>query len=284
MTEELVILERNGAYGDVIMTLPAVKLLRKKLSKDIKLVYITKCPEVLENNPDLDYILNSRNNFKLPSGKILEYTKLNYENYGMENAIETMIKQVGCEITTDDDLVPELYCEKRTGYLDEIIAMKDMHKLVVLHTGRSWRNRELSIAKWIPVVDYLKQKNYYVVEVGNMDTLTTGLGLNLCGLLSIQNLVYLVKNADLFLGIDSLVSNIAQAEKIKGVVVFGCVLPHTRLIKNSSLTAVHLSYLDCAGCRNRTNDTFIQCSKDRIYCGEDITVDMILKKLNEVIN
>jgi len=165
-------------------------------------------------------------------------------------------------------------------YKEDFFA--DMKRCVALHTGRSWKNRELDIDKWKTVAKWLDDKGYTVLQFGDANTEKVDIGQDLTNL-SIRQTAVLMAGCEFFVGIDSLVAHLAKAADIPQVIAYGCTDPN--VLKNSDKEyPVWISDLECAGCQ-QTNPsaTYTECDKDKIHCVDLITPKMIIENISKII-
>ncbi|MFA5316007.1 MAG: glycosyltransferase family 9 protein [Dehalococcoidales bacterium] len=105
------------------------------------------------------------------------------------------------------------------------------NEFVILHVAVSWAPRRWPLEKWVEVAEYLANSGYHIVFIGSRDDsdiierirkLMSGTNsVNLAGKTDIRQLILLMKNAQLFIGVDSGPMHLAAVAKLKGVVLFG---------------------------------------------------------------
>ena len=117
---------------------------------------------------------------------------------------------------------------------------KLFEKYIVLHTdNRPQPGRNIYGVNWVSVVDYLKSFGYTVIQVGRDDTavIPNAVRMNCTN----ENfLCYLVGGADLMIGIDSGIANIAAAFDVPCIILFGSVDPKVIHPDLSDKTIIHL--------------------------------------------
>ena len=82
---------------------------------------------------------------------------------------------------------------------------------------------------------------------------------------------------------DGSLAHFAQSMNIPTFLIFGCTSPHLR-VHNWKITNV--VWLDktknpCAGCHHDLEEApkvFTKCKRDKIYCLENITLEMVIDK------
>jgi ADP-heptose:LPS heptosyltransferase len=133
--------------------------------------------------------------------------------------------------------------------------------LIVIHTGPSWTVREWPAESWTELVTRLKSsEKVKVVQIGEnndatgaerLSSLVSG-ATNWIGKLSLDQMLALLGQANLFVGIDSGMLHLAGAVGTPCVGVFGPTKPEYRLPRHSP-TAGAIAQVDCAGCHHREN-------------------------------
>ncbi len=260
-----ILMRRRGAHGDVLLTTPILKELKKKYP-DSFLVYQTDCPDMLKNNVYVDRV--ERWGLKNNGYDIVLDPR--YEDDMSKNAINTMAKQCGVELTErklDIFLTP-----------DDIRWAKiklDMSKqYIAIHTGKTWRSRAWDEGRFKEVGLYFQSKGFDVVELGTRQTAYMGIG-NDCRGCSIKQTAALIKECDFFIGIDSVCAHLGKSVGTPVCVVYGSVDPVTT--KSDGIEyPVWLDDLECRGCRGRTSAEFVECRFPEVYCLTGITVERVM--------
>ena len=269
-----IIINRQGALGDVLMTTPIIKALKERYP-EYRFIYNTSkaCADVLRYNPYIDELKYDKN----VEGAIT----LEYELFPAENRIDVMAQQAGVRVA---DKTPLMYFSKKEQEWLISFLRSLQGKLAVFHTGKSWENREWSIKKFKKVAEWLDKRGYTIIQVGNSSTpLMEGVGKDLRNL-SFRQAALLLQKCDLFVGIDSAPAHLAKAAKIPQVIIYGCTDPG--VMGNSDKEfPVWLDILKCAGCQQRLpGATFVKCTQKIPYCIKLIPVCMVLDKVREAIN
>jgi heptosyltransferase-3 len=144
-------------------------------------------------------------------------------------------------------------------------------KYIVFHTQGSEAYRSWTEEKWNKVADFLMEKGYYVVEIGLHPRIHSHSEkfINYCGKLSLTKIAFLIRDCELFIGIDSAFAHFANALNVKNkVLLFGWW--HNRLN----------NYLPYSGMSaEEIENTIIR------YDGHlnDLPIEPVLKKLNSVL-
>lgn len=262
-----ILIKREGAIGDVLMITPIVKAL-KKTYPESRLYVETQCPQLIENNPNIDEIIGSANinNFDLSY-------QLEYEKFPGEIRIDAMARQAGVKLID----------RKMEVFLKEPQKLPINGPYVVFHTGKSWPNRELSIDKWADVAEYIKKQGLNIAEVGTSATER----MSVDGITDFRNRQWgfvskLIRDAEFFIGIDSACSNLAKAVQTPAFIFYGCVNPLVMLADVVEYPII-ANNLDCIGCRDRSTAHYVECSKIETYCCTTIEVQDIIALIDQYI-
>jgi ADP-heptose:LPS heptosyltransferase len=133
--------------------------------------------------------------------------------------------------------------------------------LVVIHTGPTWKTREWLPGHWIDLVERLQTEfKARVVQIGD-DSYQSGKkvpsprvsgAVDWIGKLSLDQVLALLKVADLFVGIDSGMLHLAGGVRTSCVGIFGPVDPDCRLPVCSPAIGV-TAQVPCIGCHHNAD-------------------------------
>jgi ADP-heptose:LPS heptosyltransferase len=159
--------------------------------------------------------------------------------------------------------------------------------LVVIHTGPTWKIREWPVEHWTELVKVLKSEfRVAVVQIGQ-DSFASGEtclsprvagAIDRVGELSLDQMLALLKAADLFVGIDSGMLHLAGTVRTSCVGIFGPTDPHCRLPTGSPAVGV-TAEVPCIGCHHDVNGPghwITGCPHD-IRCMSDLTVENVFR-------
>ncbi len=147
------------------------------------------------------------------------FTLDNYYEYG--SLLEIFSKIAGKPMKKEDwylnFTIPKVISDK-------IEKLNMPEKYICIHTTSNDSTREWENNKWRILIEKLSEKqNIRIVQIGLIDTLqiTNDNYLNLCGKLSLIETAAVIKNSKLFVGIDSGPAHMANAFKVKSVILLG---------------------------------------------------------------
>jgi ADP-heptose:LPS heptosyltransferase len=276
-----ILLIREGARGDVLLTTPVIRLLRKKYPNS-SITFKTDYPEILDNNPYLDGITTKHDNREYD----VTYN-LRYELFPEKNYVEAYTKIVGVE-----EYKPQLeFYLRREEKEDVRLFLQSLpmegDKLAILHPMTGDRTKSWGGEKYQHICDYFLTNNYNVITIGeSKDCMELSGALNLIGKTSIRMAAALTSKADIFFGIDSFPMHLANAFKVPSVVLFGPTSPRKVVCNNDIVYAVQ-SNERCLTCRHKaTPDKWAQnvsCHRDRLYCMENISSKQVIEAIESLI-
>lgn len=232
-----ILIKRNAAHGDVLLASAVAPALKKKYP-NCKIAFTTLCPEVLKFNPNIDRVLTPQ-----------EVSSRTFDLfYNLDMAYEFRPKSHVLEAYADVVGVKPEDCEL---YLHQKELAGLPKKYAVIHAAASnWVGRAWPFSNFDLVANELIKSGYPVISVGGGSDHAVENGISFVGQTSIAELAYIIANADLFIGTDSLPFHIAQTFKIPGVCLFGCIDPQYRVIGDSVKPLV-AEGLACLGCHHR---------------------------------
>jgi ADP-heptose:LPS heptosyltransferase len=158
---------------------------------------------------------------------------------------------------------------------------------VVIHAGKTaWAGRNWLSDRFDELANRFNiSREYGVVCVGNDGDHLVPCDLDLRGKTSIQQLAGVISQARAFVGIDSLPMHIAQAVNVPGICFFGCIKPHTRIIRQNMI-GITAKNLECLGCHQRElspKTAFTECPNGTLDCEKLVSVDDMWEKIQEVL-
>ena len=236
-----VYLIRRKALGDVLWIEPVIRQLSKKHRKVI--VY-TKFNPLFENYPAHNVIFKNKLNVveKLLGWlKVFKFILLDkaYEARPQMHFLHAYQLEAG---VPQKDEYPRLY-------LNDAERKEFSHEkpYVVLHinTPSEKNYRKVYGINWEDVVAFLRSKNLQVISPGSQ--INPIPGVKYCNT-SIRQLIALIYNASLFIGIDSGPSHIAASLNIPSILFFGSVNPAYRHFEKQHNAVIMQKPCVYAGC------------------------------------
>jgi ADP-heptose:LPS heptosyltransferase len=135
----------------------------------------------------------------------------------------------------------------------------DPNKLILIHPGPSWPVREWPTAKWAHLVAGLQQRGFSNIaqlgvgrylNFGAVDVPAIPGTISLVNQMTLEETIATIKQAQLFIGIDSGLLHVAAATRTPSVGIFGMTLPEYRFSRDFRENFV-VSSVECVGCEHR---------------------------------
>lgn len=261
MTKKILV-NRPGGFGDVLLATAILPALKKKWT-DSHLTFATNCPEILIGNPYVNEVKASDLAIAYESYDL--FFDLSYEFTPHLPILESYaniarVKKEDCRMF--------LRCDPLPFDLPERYA--------VLHLGKTeWVGRDWKVDGFQEICKRLTDKQLKVFLLGSENDRKVHSGIDLRGVLTIQQMASLIRGAALFVGIDSFPMHVAQLFEVPGVAFFGCVHPHLRIV-SPKMQAVTAEGVGCLGCHHRFPTPHAktdECLRGNRVCEEKVGVE-----------
>lgn len=232
-----ILINRGGSTGDVLVAAAVAPALKKK-HPDCRIYFATECHHPLHGNPCIDFIIkpDPQREFDLVIDLNNAYELTQSENFLSCYARKADVPLEDCclFIKTDPVNKPEV---------------KDY---VVVHAGLSegWVGRSWEKASFRELAIRLHNAGFQIVCVGGKSDNFVPSDVDVRDKTTVGELATIIKDAKLFVGIDSFPFHIAQAVQTPCITFFGSVDPKTRVLRDN-VTAVVAKDLPCLGCHSR---------------------------------
>lgn len=257
----IIYLVRKRALGDVLWIEPIINELSSQYKK---VVVISRFNDLFLNYPapnvvfKADLLLLEKLAYHFERILGISFFFINLElSYEKKPKLHVLHAYQTTAKLPIKDVYPNLFLSETENIID-----KELGKYVVLHivsfTTKNYR--KVFGIDWESVVSYLTQNGYKVVVVGDENNaLPNTINFNK----SIRQLISLIYNCSLFIGIDSGPSHIATSLKKSAIIFFGAVNPQYRHFTNLlNKTIIMQSACEFAGCYHEvTNSIYGQTCK-----------------------
>lgn len=237
---------RKRALGDVFWIEPLIRQLSKKHKK---VIVFTKFKILFKDYPlnNVEFVDNLSLFHKI-NYRIHDFLKLRFLYINLDNSYEldpdkhilhAYQDKAGLPHTIE---TPKLY---NSGSAFNGINKQGKYVILHLETMDQKNYRNVYGIDWPEVIIYLKEKGYNVIQIGVKPKLIEGAYFEKT---SISEMIYLITNCDLFIGIDSGPSHIAAAQNIKSILFFGSINPWYRHFKSLFNGIIMQSYCEFQNC------------------------------------
>lgn len=233
---ENILVNRRTASGDVLVSTAIASALKNKYLNS-NIWFCTSHPEIVANHPHISGSLKKENINK----DIDLYINLDlaYESRPKINILDAYcnvagVKREDCDFTINKKIVPNLpknYLVIHAGYESNWV-------------GRNW-------TQFSVIGKELVKLGYEIICVGAKKDFHIPYSLDFVDKTKIDELAYIIENANLFIGVDSFPMHVAQFTNTPGICFFGSIDPKTRIYR-SNMTPVVAKNLACLGCHNKS--------------------------------
>ena len=263
-----ILIRREMALGDVIMMSGVVKKLRKDNPKTI--IHIqSRMPFPLSN----EYLCISYEEKYINKYDFVFDLDLCYEKKPNRKVWEAYADRVFGEGKYDhSEIIPSI----STDYDSKL----SFENYVVIHPCNSTNSRSLEKLKWEYVVQLFNAKGVKCVAVGSGPDFELSGAINLKNKTSYKDLCSLIKNAKMFVGIDSGISHIAQATDTPTVIIYTTANPKYRAWGKGVIEVVPRS--KCKFCLSFTKPpvTIVDCWNE-LKCVKSIGAFDVIRGINK---
>lgn len=264
-----ILLRRREAHGDVLLAAAVAPALKKK-HPDCRILFNTKCPEILAGNPFIDKIVED-SEISERSFQVYYNLDMVYEQRPHTHILDSYADAVG--VKREDC---RLFLETKNVKLPS--------DYVVIHPGRtSWVGRDWKRENFVAIARRLRAEGHHVVCVGKKGDHEIPCDADFRSKTTIAELASIIQGANLFIGIDSFPMHVAQTFNVPGVAFFGSIDPKLRIVSDN-LTAVTAENLGCLGCHHRKPAPSVvtnTCETVTLDCVDLVSVETMWKAIKE---
>lgn len=286
------LVKRKGALGDVIMTTPIIRRLRHEMGPEAIIHVATDCGAVLLGNPNIDGVVPS-NQPKESYERVIDLD-LVYERSPLMHPIDAYaVAAFGdAEMDKQTELV---FGERDMTVVQTLLADQgiEMHRAVVVHPAKTWKNRTFPSSFWRQVVDQLVEAGFHPIIVGTGgDTAippnpSKGIA-NLQSRLTYSHIAALCQSSACFVGSDSGLMHVAGATEVPMVGIFTSVLASARQPFRRGEWGWRFVGLEpkisCVGCHQREPAPVVysDCRRGDFACIGLVMPSAVVEKVQEV--
>lgn len=275
-----ILVKRDAANGDVLVAAGVLPALKEKYP-EAEIHFSTNCGKVLLGNPHIDKMLDQIEAFN----NLHRYQRI----IELDGAYE---RRPTIPLTTayaeEAGIRPEAM-EYFVQCADEIESYEipELKDYIVIHAGATnWVGRNWSTEGFQQIAQWLLDEGHQVVCIGKGADREVPCTIDLRSRITFFEMNKLVRDAKLFVGIDSMPMHIAQILDTPGVSFFGCIDPKLRIF-NSKMTGVTAPNLPCLGCHHRRLApaiTLQHCETGTLDCEKMVTVEYMKEQIKRKIN
>lgn len=266
---------RQGALGDVIMTTPIFRRLRKE-NPDATIIARTGFPAVFDGNPDVDHVNPESSRYDR-----LVYLDLAYENRPSMHAVDAYMVEAFGDTGAGHDKQPWIKFDKKHKFSDK-------SKYVAVHAARAgWRNRTLPSKTWVEVIEGLQRDGFVPILIGQQtrDDPDPKLPATRFWSTHLPSIASLINSCAVYVGSDTGLLHVAGATDTPIVGVFTSVLPQYRLPYRDTFNYAVVPKLSCVGCQARRPVPSVteSCERKDYACVSDVSSIDILSMIRKAV-
>ena len=286
---EVIVVKREGSFGDVFLTTPILKKLREKYPSAC-IILMTR----VQNDPILlsdaiDAITKMHVPIYADSVIDLDYA---YERNFDDHIIKIYEREVQKQLN-----LPDFKVDKLTGnfrMLQESLPQlnkflpKDFSEYICVDVGETWLQKKWPDQYYYELIKKIRSLGTKICLIGiNPGPIPFEFDLNFTSSISIEQTVYALKASKGLISGEGLLSHICQSLKKKCITLYTCTSPE--YVSDCSLIGETLfpiiSPVACGGCRHglQIAGTTVICPRQYI-CTKKISVESVWNKYLEVFN
>lgn len=288
-----ILINRQAASGDVLMTSPIVKKIYQDHNGECNIDFTVwhECAPFIEKNPYIRNILKA----KPTNDLIAQYDRyidldLVYENNPKIHAVDAYAMHVVGH--TDFDRSLELYTSDEDKTVANTFSEILDGNFIVLHQRRwAWPSRNINPNMWAKVVEkILKETTVFIVQIGQIHEPSFSGNERLIdarGQFSIHELKEVIARAKLFMGVDSAPGHIASSTSTDMLLLYTSVREeYRRPLRSQGKFIPVIPDIECYGCHadNPAPCTTFICRRGDVDCVNRFDPEVIAQKAIELIN
>ena len=272
---------RAGVIGDVLMTTPAIRELRKQY-KNAHIRYVTLNPDLLINNPNIDelsivnYPCDLQIKFEYPVHK-------GYPDKPLTKHIAAEFAECG-GVQIDSFRGDIYFSESELIYAESVIKKFEHIPTATIHIHGGWSPyKNWPFENWQKVVDHFFKRIVFIQIGGPNDPVLNNV-ISMVRTFSIRLSSAFIYSTDFFIGIDSFPNHVAGALSKPAVVLFGSTSPTGS--GYPSATNIWTGE-ECSPCYREYNSISVHkkppCPYD-IKCMKGISVERVVHSIEEELD
>jgi ADP-heptose:LPS heptosyltransferase/GT2 family glycosyltransferase len=277
---------RDHALGDVVLVTPVLDALKIKYPNS-EIDFVTKNPEGLAGNVSariLSYGQVSRNDYDLVFDLNMAYERQPFKHivqaYAEACGVEKELSYTGYR--------PYLFPTKDDEAWASATTDIDGAPSLAIHPGpTNWAGRNWPARKFAEVTQHFIGKGWRVFLIGTKRTDAVDHTHDLRGQTTYLQMASLLRNVNLFIGIDSSPMHAAVWADTAIAAVFGCIDPKLRLPPDAPpwFRGVTAEGVGCLGCHHFQSAPRMEsgCLREKVYCMEKLTVDRFISEAEAAI-
>ena len=268
--------------GDLLCADPMVLGLHEKHGPGTRVFLRGKVGNLI-HNPLVTGMAESGQSFDHTVAVTL-FTHMDRAAYGRLEAMPSLIDHMSSYANVQpSDRRPRLHLQPDDLAVLQQIALPPQPRIALcadfVDPLRHW-----PIERWRTVAKVLQDAGAHVVSIGQQPGL--GIGLDLCGKLTMRETAALLTRCDLFVGNNSGPFHYAQAAGVPCVTLFSLATPQRFVHPGATVHAVRAEGLPCLECMSRCFTSMQQSgciASPRGRCMTDIAIEPVLEAIDRAL-
>jgi len=282
-----ILVRRLGALGDVVLTTPVIRRLRRE-NPDIEIGVQTGYPDVFRNSPHrltvfqpgpLPYPWT-------PQGGLDHTIEL---DLAYERRPDMHIVRAFMLAAFDDEGDPADH--RQEIFPGGVSPFFGDQKVVAIHAAKAgWRSRTLPEATWIAVVEGIRERGMFPLMVGSMRDSAPKVKAAAFHLHDIMSQVRIIDRCTCFIGSDSGLMHVAATTDVPIVCAFTSAAAELRMPRRYGRLDWRFEAvtppLECIGCLARApvpTTSEPACERGDFVCTTAVTADMLLAAMDRLL-
>ena len=279
-------IKRTGALGDVLLTTPIIRELKKNHPKAFFWVQ-TDFKEVFVHHPDVDWILSHG----IEKGvSILIDLDLAYEKKPNIHIVDAY-SYAAIDRPLDNKRLFLFSSKRDLRKVSKVLKGKlNIYKdaYIVMHQAVSWDNRTWSKGYWEELTQAFISKGYKIAIVGRKKDFSQkeqGGVVNLHSKLTLSQIKELIHRSCLFVGTDSALFHVAMATESPVVGLFTVANPELRVTRKENTISL-IPKSSCRFClhQQKAPVTRVDCVYGTDHCVKEITPQEVLAASQKLLS
>jgi len=273
-----IIVKRTASYGDVFLTTPIFKALRKKYPTGC-LILMTAANENTLRSDYVDAVVQNDIPITCNIFINLDYA---YEKDFTQHIVDAYAKEADVVDLLDTHVGSLTTIENKNPITN--FVPPDLEDYILIDVGQSWQAKQ-----WYPIyyqvlIDRLRADGIKIAIVGiSKIPVNVKYDLSYLNVCDIEQTIYLIKNARMYVGHEGLLAHICQSIDKDCVVLYTCTTP--KYVSDLTKKCLHIveTTASCKGCRHRYMAGITVLCPRKFVCTKMISVDSVYNKIKEVL-
>jgi ADP-heptose:LPS heptosyltransferase/GT2 family glycosyltransferase len=279
-----IIIHRQAALGDVLLTTPLIRALRDQQPQS-KIYFESACGQVLLNNPHVR-VAPPRQQFSPNIRALARHINLDmsYENMPQTHIVDAYFKKALIIPSEPGYRHTENYftlADEEWAASSLIGAEYGSERWVAVHPGPStWRGKQWPMERFHQLCGWLRDNKWNVVLVGSSPHPSMPRALDLRGKTTCQQLGTVIKRCSFMVSIDSYPLHVAESVGVPVIGLFGITRPEFIMTRFADIAIA--GEAACAGDRHRpifAGKTHIPCDG---ACVDNISIHQVVAAVEKL--